>query len=98
MNVIWISIIGWTATVLIFIANVAQTIKVIRTKTTSGLSLYTYSFLLIGVILWMVYGILTSDIPLITFNATNFIAILITFIVTTRNRIRGENNEKHNST
>lgn len=83
---IWISIVGWSATILMLIANIAQTIKAVRTKVTSGLSGYTYSLLLIGTILWTIYGILTKDVPLITFNLTSFLAMATTFTIMIINR------------
>lgn len=62
-------VIGLLAAVLITGANIPQTIKIIRTRSTKSLSAATYAMLLLGGICWVVYGVLRNDIPIILANA-----------------------------
>jgi len=69
----FITIIGLAAATLTTISFLPQAIKVIRTKHTKDLSLEMYSIFSGGVFLWLVYGILVNDLPLIICNAVTFI-------------------------
>ncbi|OYQ37348.1 hypothetical protein CHU92_08410 [Flavobacterium cyanobacteriorum] len=63
-----IEILGLGAAVLTTAANIPQTIKVIRTRSTKSLSWATYAMLFTGMALWTVYGVLRDDIPVILAN------------------------------
>ncbi|RZJ31867.1 MAG: hypothetical protein EOO48_00750 [Flavobacterium sp.] len=62
-------IIGFVAAGLITLANIPQAVKIIRTKSTKGISSWTYGILLMGNISWLVYGILRDDLPIILSNS-----------------------------
>jgi MtN3 and saliva related transmembrane protein len=62
-------IIGFTAALLITTANIPQAVKIIRTKSTKGISSWTYGILLLGNICWLIYGILREDLPIILSNS-----------------------------
>jgi MtN3 and saliva related transmembrane protein len=62
-------IIGFTAAALITLANVPQAIKIIRTKSTKGISSWSYGILFFGNLCWLAYGILRSDLPIIISNS-----------------------------
>jgi MtN3 and saliva related transmembrane protein len=62
-------IIGFTAAFFITAANIPQAVKIIRTKSTKGISSWTYGILLAGNICWLVYGILREDLPIILSNS-----------------------------
>ena len=64
-----IDLVGTLAATLTTTAFVPQAIKTIRTRDTRGLSLTMYLLLLVGVTLWMVYGIFLGSWPLILSNA-----------------------------
>jgi MtN3 and saliva related transmembrane protein len=72
------TIIGLVAATLTTISFIPQAIKTIRTKQTKDLSLTMYSIFTTGIFLWLVYGILVRDIPLIIANAVTF---LFTFTI-----------------
>ncbi|MFC2096585.1 SemiSWEET transporter [Bacteroidota bacterium] len=56
-------------------------IKAIRTKQTNDLSLGMYTLLTTGIILWLVYGIMKNDLPIILANGVTFIfAVTILFL------------------
>lgn len=69
-----IQIIGLSAAVLTTLANIPQTYKIIKTKSTKDISIATYSMLIVGFILWVVYGVVREDYPVIIANG---ISVLI---------------------
>ena len=58
-------IAGWCTT----LAFVPQVVKTWRTRSTSDISLGMFLVLVFGIILWLLYGLLMSDVPLIAANA-----------------------------
>jgi MtN3 and saliva related transmembrane protein len=62
-------IIGFTAAGLITLANVPQAIKIIRTKSTKGISSWSYGILFFGNLCWISYGIMRGDWPIIISNS-----------------------------
>ena len=71
MNVI--AILGLTAAIISTIAFLPQVIKSWKTRKTSDISLGSYILVVSGVFLWLVYGFLIKDIPLILANGVTFI-------------------------
>ena len=67
------TIVGLAAATCTTLAFLPQAIKVIRTKQTKDLSLVMYSVFTLGVFLWLMYGILVKDAPLIIANIITFI-------------------------
>jgi MtN3 and saliva related transmembrane protein len=64
----FITIIGFCAALFTTISNIPQAIKIIRTKETKGVSATSYLALLIGLVLWVIYGILRDDWPIMVSN------------------------------
>ncbi|MBK7872303.1 MAG: SemiSWEET transporter [Saprospiraceae bacterium] len=64
-----IQFIGLFAAVLTTAAFVPQAIKTIRTRSTKDLAVSTYAMLSVGTLLWLSYGLLIKDLPLILANA-----------------------------
>ena len=69
----YIQIIGIAAAVLTTTSFLPQAIKAIKTKDTKGISLTMYSLFFLGVTLWLTYGILVNDLPIILANGVTFI-------------------------
>lgn len=63
-----IQILGLAAAALTTIANFPQAYKIIKTKNTRDISAVTYALLLSGLLLWLAYGIIKSDLPIIIGN------------------------------
>lgn len=63
-----VTIIGLTAATLTTLSFVPQAVKVIKTKHTKDLSLEMYTLFTVGIGLWLVYGILNHDLPIILSN------------------------------
>ena len=68
----YIEIIGLAAAFFTTMANIPQTYTIIKERSTKSISITTYSFLVLGCGLWLVYGILQDDIPIIIGNAIAF--------------------------
>jgi MtN3 and saliva related transmembrane protein len=72
--------IGMAAALLTTAAYAPQAIKVWRSRSTKDISLAMFSMMVTGITLWLIYGILINDVPLILANAVTLIfaaAILI---------------------
>lgn len=73
-------IIGIVAAVLTTSAFVPQVIKTWKSKDVEGLSLTMYSVFFLGIVLWLVYGILIESIPVILANVvTAILAFILVF-------------------
>ena len=64
-----VQIIGLSAAFFTTAANVPQAIKVIKTGSTKSLAASTYMMLLAGGILWVIYGVMRDDTPVILANS-----------------------------
>jgi len=67
------SIIGNLAAILTTVSFFPQALKTIKTKDTEGLSLPMYVLFVVGVGLWLLYGMLNNQMPLIVGNFITFI-------------------------
>lgn len=83
MSNITIDIVGYIGAVFISIAFLPQTIKLIKTKNTKGLSLMSYSIYQVGLTSFIIYASLINNIPLLAANAfaTVINIILLTLII-----------------
>ncbi len=68
MGVDVVIIIGYTAGALTTISLLPQLIKAWRTKSTHDISLGMFLIFTTGVLLWLFYGILRRDLPIIAAN------------------------------
>lgn len=69
----WEILIGSIAAVCTTVAFLPQAIKVIKTKHTKDIALGMYIILVIGICLWLIYGILIHRWPIIISNAITFV-------------------------
>ena len=65
--------IGFFAAFCTTIAFVPQAIKVYKSKSTKDISLYMFLIFTIGVLSWLIYGIIISNLPVILANAVTLI-------------------------
>ena len=72
----WLLTLGLVAAVFTTSAGIPQLIKAIKTKSTKDLSLGMFIILSIGVLLWLIYGIITKDAPIIVANAIALVGSL----------------------
>ena len=66
-------LVGLLAGFLTTIGYIPQLIRGYRTKRMSDVSLFMPILLSVGMTLWMIYGILISDVPIILWNAISVI-------------------------
>lgn len=71
-------IIGLVAASFTTFAFLPQSIRAIKTKHTKDISLPMLIMLEIGVVIWIIYGSMISDIPLLAANTISFIFVTIT--------------------
>ena len=74
----YIEIIGIIAATLTTAAFIPQVYKTWKTKDVSGLSLPMFSMFTLGIILWLVYGLLTNNLPIIL---ANVITVALSFML-----------------
>lgn len=85
-----IEIVGFSASTLSVLNQFPQAIKVLRTKDTHSISLVMYCIVVVAIVLWLVYGLLLKDAPLIVANALSLIPIVYIFIIKLTNTIKGK--------
>ncbi|NOT14782.1 MAG: SemiSWEET transporter [Methylotenera sp.] len=74
-----LDILGLIATAFTTSSFVPQVITTWKTRDVSGISLPTYVIITIGLALWLIYGILKGDLPLIVANS---VMVILTFTIT----------------
>lgn len=72
MAATWIDLTGTAAATLTTACWLPQAIRIIRTKDTRALSVWTTALFTAGVALWLVYGLARSDWPVVGANACTF--------------------------
>ena len=78
MNIITIT--GFAAAILTTASFLPQAIKTIRTKDTSGISLFMYSLFASGTLLWFLFGLFSSNMPVMIANAVTLVFAVIILI------------------
>ncbi len=74
-------IIGIAAGILCTLSFLPQIVKIIKTRRATDLSLVTFSILSLGVFLWLIYGILIKEFPIIAANAVTLILSLMIVVM-----------------
>ncbi|MEP7144055.1 MAG: SemiSWEET transporter [Ferruginibacter sp.] len=74
------TIIGLAAAFCTTTSFLPQAIKTIQTKNTSGISLSMYSLFAFGTLLWLIYGIADSNLPVAIANGITLIFAVIILI------------------
>ena len=70
-----LEILGFVAAILTTLCWLPQAVKTIRTKETRSLSLLAQSALTVGVVLWLAYGLLIGNAPIILSNAISLVLV-----------------------
>lgn len=71
----YLTLLGITAACLTTTAFVPQVLKVWRTRSTGDISLAMFSMTFIGIVMWFIYGVLITNIPLILANAVTMVLV-----------------------
>ena len=75
------SLVGSIAAVFTTVAFIPQAYHSYKTRDLSGVSLPMYSIFTLGVALWLTYGLLLADWPLIISNAITLALSLLILIL-----------------
>ena len=73
MEPIAIKLLGFAAAACTTVAFAPQFTKVWKTRSTEDISLGMFLLLVFGIFLWLVYGVLSGDAPLIACNAVTMV-------------------------
>jgi len=63
-----VSALGYAAAACTTLSFLPQVVRTLRTRDTSGISLWMYLLFCIGVALWLAYGIARADAPIVVAN------------------------------
>ena len=66
---IWLTFVGLLATAFTVASTIPQIIKAIRTKDTEDVSIRFLIVLIVGLFLWVIYGVGKSDIIIVLGNS-----------------------------
>ncbi len=73
-----VTLLGLAAAFCTTVSFLPQAIKTIRTRDTSGISLSMYALFTFGTLLWLLFGLFTSNIPV---TAANLITLIFALII-----------------
>ncbi|HTM93439.1 MAG TPA: SemiSWEET transporter [Flavisolibacter sp.] len=76
----WVKVVGYLAAMATTIAFLPQAFHTIKTKDTKGISLGMYLVFTFGVVMWLLYGIFTNDVSIISANAITLILTIIILV------------------
>ena len=83
-------LVGSIAAFLTTVAFVPQSYKVFKTNQTKDLSLFLFLIFSLGVFMWLIYGIMKEDLPIMIANSiTLFLSLYILY-----KKISIDNSEK----
>jgi MtN3 and saliva related transmembrane protein len=75
-----VTIVGLIAATLTTVSFIPQVVRTWRLKETRDISLWMFLLFAMGIFLWMVYGFLIGDLPVIAANiATLFLVMIILY-------------------
>ena len=83
-----VSLIGYIAGLCTTIAFLPQVIHTLKTKDTQSISLGMYIMFVAGVILWLAYGILLRDTPLIIANLITLLLSSVILLIKVRDTLK----------
>ncbi|MGZ5286891.1 MAG: SemiSWEET family sugar transporter [Flavisolibacter sp.] len=83
-----LQILGMTAGSISAITFLPQVIKTWKTKSANDISLLMFTFATISVIMWLIYGIILEDIPIIYTNSLVLVCSLIMLYFKYRFRVK----------
>jgi len=77
----WVTIIGLIAATCTTCSFLPQVIKILQSKRTNDVSLLMYAILTTGLFLWLIYGLILKDIPLIVANSVSLTLSLCVLVL-----------------
>ncbi len=86
MDTSLVELLGMAAGCLTTGSFIPQAIKIMRTRDVSGISLLMYIALAVGLMLWLLYGIINGQISIIAANGVTLALVLIILFMKIRYR------------
>ena len=81
-------ILGFLAGTLTTAALVPQVWRTFRTKDVSGISLRMYTIFTIGIAVWLAYGVLLKEMPMLVANSVSLVLACAVLVMKLRYRHR----------
>ena len=75
------TLVGYLAGFLTTVAFVPQVLKTWKSKSASDLSLGMFSVFSLGVLCWLIYGVLLAKTPMILWNTVTLILALVLLVM-----------------
>ncbi|MDA9035953.1 SemiSWEET transporter [Flavobacteriaceae bacterium] len=85
-NDILVEVVGLVGATFTTLAFVPQVVKIWKNRSSNGVSLSMYVCMLVGIIIWLAYGILINSIAVIAANILSGILQVVIIFLTLKNR------------
>ena len=85
-NDILVEVVGLVGATFTTLAFVPQVVKIWKNRSSNGVSLSMYVCMLVGIIIWLTYGILINSIAIIAANILSGILQVLIIFLTLKNR------------
>ena len=85
-NDILVEVVGLVGATFTTLAFVPQVVKIWKNRSSNGVSLSMYVCMLVGIIIWLAYGILINSIAIIAANILSGILQVLIIFLTLKNR------------
>jgi len=79
-----VTLLGFAAACCTTIAFVPQVVRTWRTRSTRDISLAMFVVMTTGVLLWLIYGLLVHDRPLVVANGVTFVLSMTILVMKLR--------------
>jgi MtN3 and saliva related transmembrane protein len=83
--------LGLLAGAITSLAGVPQVMRAWRTKSVEDIYIWQPVLLTVGMSLWLLYGVLIGDLPLMAANAFSLVCYILLIILKVRYGYRGDN-------
>ncbi len=70
-----VTILGLVAGTLTTLSFLPQLLKAWKSRSTHDISIGMFSLLALGITLWIVYGVVTSDLPVVVANSVTLVFV-----------------------
>ncbi len=85
------TVLGYIAATCTTCAFIPQVMHILKTKDTSSISLGMYTIFIMGVFLWMTYGFIVGDLPVMIANAITLLLASIIWIIKIKHTLKNKN-------
>lgn len=71
----FVTVLGLVAGTLTTLSFLPQLLKAWKSRSTHDISIGMFSLLAVGITLWIVYGVVTSDLPVVVANSVTLVFV-----------------------